>query len=344
MSDQPPAGPAGSGAFARRAGRIAAEVLLPAAMQVESSGRVPKAHLDLLAAEGLYGMAGPADSGGLDVDFAEACAAVEVLAGACLSTTFVWLQHHGAVRAVAASGDARLRREWLRPLCLGARRAGVALGGTLPGPPRLRAAPAPGGYAFDGVSPWVTGWGYIDTLHTAARTEDGTIVWALLDASTGSGLTVEPLDMVAVMASSTVQARFDRLHVPAGRITGTLPFERWAERDAAGLRMNGSLALGVAGRCCQLIGPGPLDGELAAARAALDAGTAQTMPAARAAACELAIRAAAALVVTQGSTAILAGADAQRLAREALFLLVFGSRPPIKEALAGLLTGRSSSS
>ena len=61
------------------------------------------------------------------------------------------------------------------------------------------------------------------------------------------------------------------------------------------------------------------------------------MPAARAAACELALRAAAALVVTQGSTAILADQDAQRLAREALFLLVFGSRPSIKESLAGLL-------
>jgi hypothetical protein len=63
------------------------------------------------------------------------------------------------------------------------------------------------------------------------------------------------------------------------------------------------------------------------------------LPAARAAACELAIRAAAALVVAQGATAILASQDAQRLAREALFLLVFGSRPTIKQALTGLLTG-----
>ena len=63
------------------------------------------------------------------------------------------------------------------------------------------------------------------------------------------------------------------------------------------------------------------------------------MAAARAAACELALRATAALLVSQGSTAILADQDAQRLAREALFLLVFGSRPPIKQALAGLLSG-----
>jgi NhaP-type Na+/H+ or K+/H+ antiporter len=51
------------------------------------------------------------------------------------------------------------------------------------------------------------------------------------------------------------------------------------------------------------------------------------------------MRAAAALVVARGATAILASQDAQRLVREALFLLVFGSRPTIKQALAGLLAG-----
>src|ERR1035438_745219 len=52
-------------------------------------------------------------------------------------------------------------------------------------------------------------------------------------------------------------------------------------------------------------------------------GTPQTMPAARAAAAELAMRAASALVVANGSRSILTDADPQRLAREAIFLLVF---------------------
>ena len=121
-------------------------------------------------------------------------------------------------------------------------------------------------------------------------------------------------------------------------MTGTLPLDQWHSRDAAALRANGSLALGLAARCCELIGPGPLDEQLASCRAALDTAGPDAMPAARAAACELALRATAALVVSQGSTAILADQDAQRLAREALFLLVFGSRPPIRQSLAGLLT------
>jgi alkylation response protein AidB-like acyl-CoA dehydrogenase len=336
-----------------RARELAGQVLAPAAMAVESAHRVPPEHLDLLAAEGFYGLAGPREAGGLDVPFPAACRVIEILAGACLSTTFVWMQHHGVVRAVA-DAPAALRQQMLGPLCRGERRAGVALAGLLPGPPRLRARAVEGGYVLDGASPWVTGWEYIDSLHVAARREDDTIVWALLDTvpdtrrgagpgigpsgSAGSSLTAQPLPMVAVMASSTVQLTFTGHPVPQERVTGTLPLDQWRGRDAAGLRTNGSLALGLAARCCELIGPGPLDGQLNQCRAALDSAGPDVMPAARAAACELALRATAALVVSQGSTAVLAGQDAQRLAREALFLLVFGSRPPIKESLGGLLT------
>ena len=332
----------------RRARELATSVFAPAAMTVEASQRVPPEHLDLLAAEGFYGLAGPREAGGLDVPFPVACRIIEILAGACLSTTFVWMQHHGVVRAVAA-GPAALRQEMLGPLCRGERRAGVALAGLLPGPPRLRARAAGGaggGYVLDGVSPWVTGWDYIDTLYVAARREDDTIVWALLDVAPGAGagasptaasLTAEPLSLVAVMASSTVQLSFTGHPVPQERVTATLPFAQWPGRDAAGLRANGSLALGLAARCCELIGPGPLDEQLERCRTLLDTAGPDAMPGARAAACELASRATAALVVSQGSRAILAGQDAQRLAREALFLLVFGSRPPIREALTGLL-------
>jgi len=126
--------------------------------------------------------------------------------------------------------------------------------------------------------------------------------------------------------------------MPADRVTAVLPHRDWLARDAMGLRINGSLALGVAARCCALIGPSPLDGELASRRTALDAAAPGQLPAARAAASDLAMRAAAALVATQGSSAIMAGQHAQRLAREALFLLVFASRPAIKAELTGRLT------
>ncbi|MGO8959376.1 MAG: acyl-CoA dehydrogenase family protein [Streptosporangiaceae bacterium] len=336
---------------------IADSMLFPAAMEVDAADRVPTAHFDALAAAGLYGLYGPVAAGGQDVDLVTFCAVVEILAGGCLATTFVWLQHHSAVRALAASANRSLRSDWLPALCAGAQRAGIVLGGARPGRPLLRARAVPGGYLFDGIAPWVTGWDLIDVVQVLARDEPGNLIAALLPAEAGAGLAASHLSLVAVKASRTVELRFTEYFVASSLIIGTTSHRDWLARDAAGLRANGSLPVGVAARCARLAGEvvpggvvpggveppprqtaGALEAELAAVRAALDAATPQALPSARAAAAEFAFRAAGALVTTAGSRSILVGEHPQRLAREALFLLVFGSRPAIKRSLIGLLT------
>jgi alkylation response protein AidB-like acyl-CoA dehydrogenase len=222
-------------------------------------------------------------------------------------------------------------------MCRGEVRAGLALGGLRPGPATLRARAVPGGYELTGEAPWVTGWGLVDVIHTAARLDDDTIVWALVDARPSATLTAEPLELVAVTASLTATLHFDGHPVPAERVTGTLPYAEWPARDAAGLRLNGSLALGVADRCRRLLADPGLAASLArdvdAARSALDAASPAYLPVARAGASELALRAAATLLTAVGARAILAGETPQRLLREASFLLVFGSRPQIRADL-----------
>lgn len=329
-----------------RARQIADEVLLPSATYVDAADRIPAAHLDALAASGLYGIAGPAAAGGLDADLTTFCNAIEIMAGSCLATTFVWLQHHSAVRALRASANVPLRDAWLEPLCQGAQRAGIALGGVRPGPPLLRARTVTGGYLFNGSAPWVTGWNMIDVVYTLARDEEGSVVAALLPSHAAS-ITARSLDLIAVNASRTVELSFADHFVPAELVTSVVPLSQWQATDAAGLRPNGSLCLGVAARCCIMITGsqsergqdrddwpgGALRTELASVRAALDNADVGSMPAARAAAAEFAFRAAGVLVATAGSRSILAAEDPQRLAREALFLLVFGSRPAIKQSL-----------
>jgi alkylation response protein AidB-like acyl-CoA dehydrogenase len=102
-----------------RARQLADEVLFTSAMNVDAADRVPSEHFDALAAAGLFGLAGPAAAGGLDVDLATFCNVIEIMASGCLATTFVWLQHHGAVRALAASANSVLAAEWLPQLCAG---------------------------------------------------------------------------------------------------------------------------------------------------------------------------------------------------------------------------------
>jgi alkylation response protein AidB-like acyl-CoA dehydrogenase len=332
--------------------QVSEDVLYRSALAVDAADLVPAGNLEALADAGLYGIAGPAGYGGGDADLATFSRVVEILAGGCLTTTFVWIQHHGVVRALATGPNSGLRDEWLRALIGGRRRAGIALGGARPGPPLLRARRVAGGYVLDGTAPWVTGWGLIDVLYTLARTEEGELLAALLPARVSDELAASRMRLVAVNASGTVELAFTGYFVPDESVCSVFPQEEWLGREPRRLRPNGSLALGLAGRCCRLTGPSPLDAELDQIRGRLDSAVldgavrdgavrdgadADTMLAARAAAAELAYRAAGAAVTAAGSRSIIAGQHPQRLAREAQFLLVFGSRPEIKESLLSLL-------
>jgi alkylation response protein AidB-like acyl-CoA dehydrogenase len=314
--------------------KIADETLFPSALAVDREEKSPQENLDLLAGEGFYGIAAPPELGGLGLGAYDVIAdVVTAFAGGCLTTTFIGLQHFGPVLSVAASPFAAIRDTWLGPLCRGERRAGIALAGLRPGPAQVHVEAIPGGYLVSGETAWVTGWGMIDTLQVAARDENDVIHFLLLDAVESPTLTVGRTHLVAVQASNTVTVRFDRHFVPAGRLTHTQPFAQWAGEDAFGSSLNGFLALGVALRCADLIGPSPLDDELPQVRAKLLTAPPAGIPVARSQASLLAMRAATTLVVQSGSRSVLSDHHAQRLYREAGFLLVFGTRPAIKQQL-----------
>jgi alkylation response protein AidB-like acyl-CoA dehydrogenase len=304
-----------------QAQRFADEVLFPAALATDAADAVPRELLDGLAAAGLYGV-------GANADFVTVCAVQEALASGCLTTAFVWAQHLGLVHALAGAGEP-LRTRWLEPLLRGDVRAGLALGGALP-QPTLRARREDETWVLDGVSPFLSGWGLIDVVHTAARTPDDEIVWLIVDAEQSGALSVERLRLVALDATATVRATFGGLRVPAERQTARHPAGGGTPPEV--LRLHASLALGVASRCCRLLGPSKLDAERDALRGRLDALGPETA-AHRAAAGELAVRSASALAAATGSRSVLQADHAQRLWREALFVLVYALRPPSRDAL-----------
>jgi alkylation response protein AidB-like acyl-CoA dehydrogenase len=314
--------------FVTRAREIADDVLFPSALAVDVADRVPAEHFSLFADAGLYGAA-LAD----DTDLAGLGAIVEALAGGCLASAFVWIQHLTPLMAVAGAG----RDDLLPAFASGARRAGIALAGLRSPHHPMRVRRTERGFVLNGEVPWVTGWDMIDTVYVAARDDRDLIHYLLVDAVASSHLGASLLDLVAVQASRTVNLTFTDLPVPADRLLMTQPLDEWAAKDSGGSTLNGFLSIGLAERCCRLIGPSRLDDELAAARSALVDAGAGGVPAARAVASELAMRAASALAVTTGARAVLRDQHAQRLVREATFLLVFGSRPTIKAELLGRL-------
>ena len=299
---------------------------------VDRTNSIPPSHFEQLATLGLYGSFAPIESGGLGLSLSQMCDCVEELASACLATTFVWIQHSRLLAAVldlaapAVVGD--LRQEVVR----GRVRGGVALTGLQPGPAKLTATPTRGGWILDGEAPWVSGWRLVDILVVAARGPDDTVVTFALDAQDQPGLNVTRRQLSALNATATVKLTFDSLFVPGDRVLGQVPHNP-SEETPEGLRVNGSLALGVTRRCCTAIGPSALDDELRDARTELDNADAESIASARARVCELAVRASHVLAVFLGSSSVLEESIAERTAREAQLLLTFGSRPAIRDSL-----------
>ncbi|RIX28383.1 acyl-CoA dehydrogenase family protein [Amnibacterium setariae] len=302
--------------------RVAEEVLLPDAEAVDAADRVPEAHLRALDEAGLTGLAAVGPSLDDRVDVAAA------LAGGCLATAFVWLQHQGALGPVAtASGPVAA---FAPDLATGRLRAGVVIT-AVRGPQPLRLSGRPGARRLDGSALWVTGWGVAQVLRVAAVDDEGAIATALVDV--GPGMRADLAPLVAANASATVTLAFDGVPVPEDRLLGRVTPEEWAVADAAGLAGNGALALGVAARAATWAESEPLLAEVAGTRDALLAADVAGLPAARAACSALAVRAAAALAVHDGGRSVIRGSRADRLLREAHFLLGFGMRPAIRAAL-----------
>jgi alkylation response protein AidB-like acyl-CoA dehydrogenase len=321
-------------------------LLLADADAVDASETIPDEHLRALTDAGMYGMFAPVADGGLGLGYREMCAVMEELASSCLATAFVLAQHFRLLGAMLdPATPAIIREPMLASTVRGETKGGVALTGLLPGPSSLLAKPAPGGWLLEGTAPWVSGWGIVDVICVFARDPAGphgeTVVTLLLDAVAQDRLSVTPLRLSALNATRTVRLNFDGLFVGDDMTIGSQPYEHASRESETRLRLNGSFSLGVARRCCALLGPTPLDDELGECRAFLDAADGAHVAAARAAASELAARAAHALVVSRGSRAALAGDPAERLNREAAFLLVFGSRPAIKDALLKTLEAGS---
>ncbi len=322
---------------------LADDVLFPGALETDASALLPRSNLDALASLGLYGAAMPAQVGGLGLTPAELLEVIEILSGGCLTTAFVWLQHLGASNVVAHA-DHLVADGTAAAAASGELRLGVAFAHLRrPGPPVLSGSRTAGGWLLNGSAPWVTGWERIQRVHSAAlrRDDPQTIVWTLIDAAIGPTLRAQRLELAAVNASSTVTVHFDDHFVPDDRVTVIEPLREWMLRDAAGLRTNGSLAIGVADRCLTLLGDSRdrLADELGHRRASLDAASpGAEMAKARAEASAFALRCSAAALAEGGGRGIVRDHQAQRLAREALFLLVQGQTAAIKAAQLEVFT------
>ena len=357
MSDLPPTGV--DHPLVRVARDLADDLLAPNAARVDREG-VPPAHIAAIKASGLLGMGGPATAGGSAAPAPVIRAVTEILAGADATTWFVQAQHHSPL-ATVVRGEGPARERLLRPLSDGTLLAGVAFS-HLRSHPRVQVAATPvdGGWRFDGTAPWCTGWGLNDVLMLAGTAPDDGVVFCFVDAREQPGLRASaPMRLAALESSRTVRLHFDGLRVdpdmvihrttladwtssdrrttvnvnPAvfGIATAALDLlDRAAERDAATLAGSLRTRLQIARRdAYALLDDVPADDRL------------DDRLAARLEAMEVMRAATSGAVIAGGGRAMAASAPAQRLAREAMFLLVQAQTTALRSAQLRHLAARS---
>lgn len=311
---------------------VAEEVLFPTAQQTDGAERVPDGHLRALAEAGAFGIVA-------SLEPAQRRQVHRILGGACGATYFVWAQHEGPCRLLAAGGNEPLKARWLDRLL-----AGDVVGGTAfahlrrPGPPLVRAEPDGSGWRLHGEAPWATGWGMAGVYSIGATTPSGSVLWVLLAADRLTP--TPPLELAVLQATATVRLRFEATPVAAEDVVLELDRAFWdLLDDSIGNRGNPAVQ-GLTLRATDLLeATGPAGADLAgvlrpaldrlvadneALADAADAGQVDVpaMAAARAAGIDLAQQACLALLAAVGGRGVERTHPAQRLVREAAFYAI----------------------
>ncbi|MFI2205757.1 acyl-CoA dehydrogenase family protein [Streptomyces sp. NPDC020192] len=333
-----------------RARRLAAELLVPEAGRVDQEG-VPASHIAAVKRSGLLGVVAPVAYGGAGAPPAVLRETAEILAGACCSTWFVQTQHHTPVQTLAQS-ELPVRERLLGPLARGELLAGVAYA-HLRSYPRVpvRVRREGGGRRFDGTVPWYTGWGLNDVMLLAGVTDAGEVLFAFAEARDQPGLRASaPMRLAALTAARTVSLELTGLWLPEEAVALRMPYERWAPGDRARTLNANPAVFGVAEAALCLLdeeAAAPLRARLADVRRRAYALADHPAPleraeerlAVRAAAYEMLRTATTAAVVAGGGRSMALTNRAQRLAREALFLLVQGQTAETRTAHLRALGG-----
>jgi len=307
-----------------------------------------------LAEEGLLAGFLPEDAGGKAASEPARLTALMAVAEACLTTALAVSQWAAACRIIDG-GELATRMMWLPPLASGRVFTTVGISQLTTsrrhlGKAALSARCDADGWRLDGECPWVTGADSVETIVTGATTDDGSQRFFVVETQE-RGLMIEPpMKMLALSGSRT----------SAVRMAGVRPAAVIIPADGDGARTGGlattALAIGAIRASLGIIAQESTrradllpvtehltaDVESLVARLDEAARLGLTQPdrdCLRTDANRLVVRAAQAALVACKGAGFVQGHPAERLAREAMFFLVWSCPQSVTQAVMCDLAG-----
>jgi alkylation response protein AidB-like acyl-CoA dehydrogenase len=316
----------------------------------------PGHQLWLVGQAGLLSWGLPVEFGGHPVSDIEMLAAYEMLAAACLTTTFVLTQRNAACQRIASSTNEEIKAELLPPLCTGESFATVGISHLTTSrqhlaKPAVSAVETANGFVLNGTVPWVTGARSADHLVSGGTLADGRQVLLAVPASHPGVEVQPPMRLLALSASQTATVSFTNVEVPRRSLLhGPIENVMRVGGGGAGSLTTSALAQGVTrGVLSRLFLEGerrpdlvPIHQALAAeynqastdlyAAAETKKAPAPSSESVRQKANSLVLRAAQAYLAASKGAGFVQGHPAERAVREAMFFLVWSCPQPVVSA------------
>lgn len=332
------------------------------AQRLDQSGDWPEEDLRVLAKLGTMRWSIPMEFGGEDLSAIELHFRYEAVASASLATALIISQRDSAISMIDAADQWPRRAELLQTL--GNNQAMITIGiaqlttSHQAGAPALLASRVDKGWSLRGFIPWSTGAARSDYVVAGAATDDGQQILFILSTRQPNVLVQQPMPLVALRSSWTSQVNCD----------GAIIEDSWVLQGPA---------LGVLNKRKRSLPVGQTFLAMGLCSAALDLIAAHDSPVARSAherfseqfnrirheildlcspgreadvaaqagrlrgVCnDLAIRLTETCVALYKGASLLADHPAQRLAREAMFLLVWSCPSPVVDCTVDLLSIR----
>jgi alkylation response protein AidB-like acyl-CoA dehydrogenase len=166
---------------------------------------------------------------------------------------FLQAQHQSAATLLMKSPNEALKQAYLPGMGRGKTLVGIGFSHLRRAIPPLRAIAQPdGSYQINGQVPWLTGFGFFETIVLAASLPDGQAVYGMVPFQASQqvgGGSIEfspPLPLAAMTAAQTVTAQVQQWVISAEQVAVVRPAGAIAESDRLSVLNHSAFALGCA--------------------------------------------------------------------------------------------------
>ncbi len=185
--------------------KVIADVIGPAAMEVDKNAAFPRAAMDALAKAGLLGLVSAKEVGGMGEGMRAASAVVEKIAETCGSTAMVTAMHYSAAAVIEKFGAMPVRKEIAAGKHLTTLAFSEAGSRSHFWAPVSTATKANGAIVLDGMKSWITSAGEADSYVWSSKPvagEGASTIWLVASKAAGVS-TVAPFDGLGMRGNAS---------------------------------------------------------------------------------------------------------------------------------------------